>query len=297
MTPPCVGLSAFLSLTGLALMSIWSTPEVLAGARWEARSAYVVVLDASDAPVTGLTAADIVIMEDGAARTVTEVVPAPDPIAIALLVDTTQPRMGSSAPTRDLRAGLTAFMTIVQTANPESEIAVVQTGGAAVMSQNFTTKARDLTRAINRLIPSQRTSAVVLEALVDMGKAMGKLKTTRRAIVSIDFDTPDTSGVQSDQISTAVHEAGAAIWAISVRGQGLSAGREAVLDAVTEMTGGLRLTAVSPSALEAQLTTIARALTSQYLVTYERPDGGSVTRVRAAATKGSKFLATRVMVK
>jgi hypothetical protein len=45
------------------------------------------------------------------------------------------------------------------------------------------------------------------------------------------------------------------------------------------------------------LTTIARALTSQYLVTYERPDGGSVTRVRAAATKGSKFLATRVMVK
>jgi hypothetical protein len=236
-------------------------------------------------------------MEDGAARTVTEVVPAPDPIAIALLVDTTQPRMGSSAPTRDLRAGLTAFMTIVQTANPESEIAVVQTGGAAVMSQNFTTKARDLTRAINRLIPSQRTSAVVLEALVDMGKAMGKLKTTRRAIVSIDFDTPDTSGVQSDQISTAVHEAGAAIWAISVRGQGLSAGREAVLDAVTEMTGGLRLTAVSPSALEAQLTTIARALTSQYLVTYERPDGGSVTRVRAAATKGSKFLATRVMVK
>jgi hypothetical protein len=82
-----------------------------------------------------------------------------------------------------------------------------------------------------------------------------------------------------------------------VRGQGLSAGREAVLDAVTEMTGGLRLTGVSASALEEQLRIIANALTSQYLVTYQRPGGGSVTRVRAAAAKGSKFLATRVVVK
>jgi VWFA-related protein len=287
---------------GLVLVTVMSAGLVAASSGDVApeqaipRVTYVTVLDADNAPVTGLTTTDIVVTEDGTARTVTDVKPAPDPLAVALLVDTSQPRMGAAAPTRDLRVALNAFVKIIQSANPESRIALMQTGGAAVTSVNFTASTSDLTRAINRLFPSQRTSAVVLEALVDMGRTMAKQELRRRAIVSIDFDSQESSGVTPDEISEGVQKSGASIWAVSIRGtDGGGAAREAVLDIVTEITGGLRFTAVSATALESQMTTIARALASQYLVSYERPNGAAVARVGAAATKGTKFLATRVI--
>jgi VWFA-related protein len=261
------------------------------------RTAYVTVLDNDDAPVTDLTAAEVVILEDGNPRPVTEVKPAPEPLAVMLLVDTAKPRMGDQAPTRDLRAGLTAFVKIIQAANPASKIAVMDMAGAAVMMQDFTDKTPDLTRAINRLIPSQRTSAVVLEALVDAGKSIGKQASTRRAVVSIDFDSQDTSGVQGDDIANAIQNAGTSVWAVSIHGAGGSPMREAALDAITEISGGLRLTAVGFAALESRLQVVAKALASQYLVTYQRPSGTAVKQVRVAAARGAKFLATRIIGK
>jgi hypothetical protein len=262
------------------------------------RTAYVTVLDASDAPITDLKAEEVVVMEDGNVRAVTEIKPAPEPLTVALLVDTAKPMQGQQAPTRDLRIGLATFLKIVQGANPASKIAVMDTAGAAVMVQDFTDKTADLTRASNRLIPSARTSAVVLEALVDAGKAIGKQPGTRRAVVSVDFDSQDTSGVRGDDIAQAIQSAGASVWAISIHGaSGGSGQREAGLDAITEISGGLRLTGVGPASLEQKMQIVAKALTSQYLVSYLRPAGGSVTQVRAAATRGAKFLATRIIAK
>lgn len=270
-----------------------------AGAPQEAatNTVHVIVLDDADAPVTGLTAADIVIIEDDQPRVVTDVKPAPDPLTLAILVDTAKPRLGDQYPTRDVRAGLASFLKIVQAANPASKIAVMNTAGAAVMVQDFTDNTQNLTRAFGRLIPSQRTSAVVIEALLDIGKAIARQPGARRAVVSIDFDSQDTSGAQGEDVAAAIQGAGTSVWAISIRGQGGTAMREAMLDAITEISGGLRLTAVTASALEQKLTVVARALTSQYLVTYQRPGGGSVKQVRAAAGKGSKFLATRIISK
>ncbi|MEZ5317774.1 MAG: hypothetical protein R2752_10270 [Vicinamibacterales bacterium] len=286
-----VCLLAFALAAGVAVLRAGPAQEMLD------HSAFVIVLDGDDAPVTDLTPADVVIIEDGAPRPVTKIEVASEPISIGLLVDTAQPRMGSSAPTRDLRNGLTAFVKIIQEANPESRIAVMQTAGAAVMSVDFTNKTSDVNKALGRLFPSQRTSAVVMEALVDMGKAIAKEPHRRRAIVSIDFDSQETSGVTGEDLSEAIQNAVTSVWAVSIHGGSASAAREATLDAVTEITGGLRLTAVSASALTSQLETIARALTSQYLVTYQRPNGSSVTQVRAAANKGAKFLATRILSK
>jgi VWFA-related protein len=263
------------------------------------RTAYVTVLDASDAPITDLKPEEVLVLEDGNARAVTEIKPAPEPLTVALLVDTAKPVQGQQAPTRDLRVGLATFLKIVQGANPASKIAVMDTAGAAVMVQNFTDSTADLTRAANRLIPSARTSAVVLEALVDIGKVMAKQPGTRRAVVSVDFDSQDTSGVQGKDIAQAIQTAGASVWAISIHGaSGGSGQREAGLDAITEISGGLRLTGVGFATLESKLQIVAKALTSQYLVSYLRPaNTASVTQVRAAATRGAKFLATRIITK
>lgn len=262
------------------------------------RTAYVTVLDASDAPITDLKAEEVLVLEDGNARAVTEIKPAPEPLTVALLVDTAKPMHGSQAPTRDLRVGLATFLKVVQAANPASKIAVMDTAGAAVMVQDFTDKTPDLTRAVNRLIPSARTSAVVLEALIDIGKTIGRQPGTRRAVVSLDFDSQDTSRVRGEDIAQAIQSAGAAVWAVSIHGaQGGSGQREAGLDAITEISGGLRFTAVGSAALEQKMQIVAKALTAQYLVTYLRPASASVTQVRAAATRGAKFLATRIIAK
>jgi VWFA-related protein len=258
----------------------------------------VTVLDASDAPITDLKAEEVLVLEDGNARAVTEIKPAPEPLTVALLVDTAKPMHGSQAPTRDLRVGLATFLKVVQAANPASKIAVMDTAGAAVMVQDFTDKTPDLTRAVNRLIPSARTSAVVLEALIDIGKTIGRQPGTRRAVVSLDFDSQDTSRVRGEDIAQAIQSAGAAVWAVSIHGaQGGSGQREAGLDAITEISGGLRFTAVGSAALEQKMQIVAKALTAQYLVTYLRPASASVTQVRAAATRGAKFLATRIIAK
>jgi hypothetical protein len=139
----------------------------------------------------------------------------------------------------------------------------------------------------------------VLEALVDAGKSLGKQKGTRRAVVSVDFDSQDTSGVRGQDIAAAIQAAGACVWAISIHGaQGGSVQREAGLDAITEISGGLRLSAVGSTALEQKLLIVAKALNSQYLVTYLRPSTvTAVTQVRAGAARGAKFLATRIIVK
>ena len=68
-----------------------------------------------------------------------------------------------------------------------------------------------------------------------------------------------------------------------------------MLGLLTEITGGLRLNFVDATALDALLQKIAGALTSQYLVSYKRPDGATVMQIRAASPKGTTVLATRLV--
>ena len=264
----------------------------------------VTVLDKANVPVTGLSAADITIHEDGTARPVTSVRPADDPIAVAVLLDTAQPPMGSIPPTLDLRRGVLAFIGIVQADHPQSRIALMETGGAAVLTVDFTSKTEDLTRAASRLLQTQRSSIVVLEALADISAAIAEQPSRRRAIVVLDFDTQDTSRQELLSLSARAQRAGVSVWGISVRtsvGSSVrTAGgapiRETVLEFLAKITGGLRLTAVTATSLEPQFRTIAKALTSQYLVTYQRPaDAGPAAEVRATTTRGAKVLTTRMV--
>src|SRR5687767_15022110 len=66
-------------------------------------TALVTVLAPGAAPVSGLTAADFTVYEGTARREVVAAALSDDPLSVAMLVDTTQPTMGSQAPVRDLR--------------------------------------------------------------------------------------------------------------------------------------------------------------------------------------------------
>lgn len=270
------------------------------------RSVLVTVLDDAGAPIRDMKTSEFLVREDGKDREVIDARAATEPLFVALLVDTAQPPPGVQAPTRELRNALLAFVKIVQAANPEAQLALMEYAGAAVMSVNFTPKTADLEKSIQRLFPSQRSSSVLLEALVDASRTLAKKPSPRRAIVSINFNSPESSTIQPKRVAEEVQKSGAALWAVSIQGTDTASAfqtgtqaadnqmaptREVVLANVPGMTGGLRLTAVSPAALESLMKRIAEGLCAQYVVTYKRPPADAPPKlVQATATRGAKVL-------
>ena len=256
------------------------------------KSLLVTVLDKDNTPLRDLTAKDFLVFEDGATREVTEAAIATTPLTVSVLLDTSKPPMGTAEYTRDIRTALSAFVKTLFAANPKTQVAITEYAGAGVQLRGFTDKPEELEKSITRIVHNQRSNAVLLETLIDSSREIRKKPGPRRAIVTIDFASLESSRVPGDRVSDEVLKSGAAVWAVSVHGATGqdAAARTAALNALTEATGGIRLTAVLPSALEELLKRVADCLTAQYLVTYSQPDGSSPKLIVPAATKGAKFL-------
>lgn len=252
------------------------------------RSILVTVIGKDGAPLKDLGPTDFTVHEDGQAREVASAALSNEPMAIALMIDTTKPQ-GSELPVRDLRVGLTAFVSAIYAANPASTISLMDISGAAVKTVNFTSKSDQMLKQVGRVVVSQRSSGVFLEGLLDTAKDLAKAPVTRRVIVVLSFDAQDTSATQPRDAAMAVQKSGAAFWAVTI-GTGGSPLRDVIFENLPPVTGGMRLTAVSGSALTQMLTNVANALTTQYLVTYTRPDDGMATTIQAGARKGDKVL-------
>ena len=271
-----------------------------AGAQ-DQKSIVVTVLDQSGAPVKDVAAADLAVQENGTMREVVAVKPDTDPMTIAVLVDNAKPTMGKEAPTREIRAALTAFVQKIQQASPDSAIGLWECSGAGVMIQKPTPKTDDLTKRISRMVPGQQSGGVMLEALVDASKEVSKKGANpRRVIVALSLDSPETSTMLPQDVAKAMQKAGVNFWAVSIAAyadantsaQGNSGTREIILSNITAASGGAKLTGVTAISLEQQLTKVADALLSQHVVTYARPADAPavISRVEAVSKKGMKAL-------
>ena len=266
------------------------------------KSALVTVVSESGAAIKDLTAKDFVVREDNSTREVVGAELASESLFISLLIDTSQPPSGTPPSlTQDLRAAVTSFIKEVQKVTPEAQFSVAEFAGASVTTLDFTSKPEALEKTVMHLYPSQQGGAVLLESLTDASRKLSDKSTPRRAIVSIDFNSPEGSAEQSmKKVAEEVRKSGATVWAVSVRDatvpiRDVSASappREAVLNAVTQQSGGLRLTTINSTGLEGALRKVANSLTSQYTVTFMRPGNGSPKSVRIETTKGTKVLLT-----
>jgi hypothetical protein len=254
------------------------------------RTVILTALGKDGEPIRDLKAEDFTIAEDGAVRQVASAAVATAPMFIDVLVDTSKPALGAADPIHDLRAGLADFVKTVQGASPETQIALGEFAGVSIQTVNFTAKTADLTKVISRLSTSQRSSSVLLEALIDAAKDIGKKPSTRRVIVTVNFDTPEASAVNGNSVLQEVKKSGAAYWPISVGTSGGAPGRDMIVETLPAMTGGMLSIAVTATSVGAKLKALADALTSQYMLTYRNSSGASLTSIQASAKGAAKVV-------
>jgi hypothetical protein len=267
------------------------------GGSFTDKTALVTVLAEGGTPIRELKAADFIVKEDGRTREVVDAKLAPDQLSVALLLETAQPARGVAFPTNVLRAAASSFVHAIHAVNPDARVALWQYASAAAVTVDFTNKPDELENAIARLYPSQQTGGVLLEALDGAAKQLAGRPTSRRAIVCVDFNSPEGSTDRMlQQSADSITNSGATLWAVSVRGGGVpSPNREEVLDRMTKANGGKRYQNADASGLESTLKKIAASLTSQYVVTFTHPGEGQAKTTTFETVGGPKVLLTPFM--
>jgi hypothetical protein len=288
--------TSFVTWCGLSIViGAWAAAPAATG--FVEKSILVTVLDKELAPIRDLAVSEFAVHEDGARREVTAAALATDLLFVSVLIDTSKIPLGDVDRIRDVRTSLTTFARTLHAASPTAEIALMTVGGAGVLVKDFTNQANELEQVTGRLVPDHRENSVILESLIEAAHGLVNKPSPRRAIVSIDFASMERSDVQPTTVITEVLKSGASVWAVSVHGSlGFTAPRrDTALNFLTKNTGGVRATALVPSALEQMLKNLASSLTSQYVVTYTRPDGATPKAIVPSAKRGNKFLMAPVI--
>lgn len=256
---------------GLVAVSAQSSQRAL-----KDQTIYVGVVDKKGFPPASLELSDLSIREDGVTREILKIVPASDPLHIAVLVDTSA---AAQAAIPDLRDAVRAFAAAIWKDSPDSEIALYSFGERPTLVTDYSSSAVALSRGVDTLFAASGSGSYFVDAVVDASNALAKRKAARAAIVAFaDEQGEEFSSRRSAQAFEAVAAARASLWTISRQGFGNAAmstenrERAMVLGDVTTRTGGRSSTIFAPSSLKERFTDIATRLHTQFAVTYGRPE-------------------------
>jgi len=241
------------------------------------RSLYVSVLNDAGAPVPDLGPSDFVVREDGLAREVLRVVPATDPMQIAVLVDNSQAARDDIA---DLRKALRAFVTAMtagSAAGGKNELAIIGLADRPTVLADYTSDVARLGKGIDRVFSTPQSGTLLLQGIIEVCKGFKTREAARPVIVAITTEGPELSDRYYDLVLEPLLASGAAFHAIVLgppRGGTSDAARDRgmVLDRGTRETGGRRDNVLTSMSLTPKLTELAAELTHQYKVTYAHPD-------------------------
>ncbi|MGH9409244.1 MAG: hypothetical protein ACRD1V_07300 [Vicinamibacterales bacterium] len=258
-------------------------------------SLLVTVLASAKAPVADLTASDFKVHDGNQSIAVASAEHVTTPLAIELIVENTLPPMSAAPRTRELRTSLRAFVDAIRAGNADAKIGVFTDAPATVPVVGLNAPPADLDTSITNLTPAHLQSGTLLEALVDAGHALAEAPARRRAIVAIDFASPDpTPRAVVLNIEGAVFGSRATVWSVSVvAGSPETPQRDEMLDGLTKDSGGHRQAIVGASGLQNQLKAIANSLLSQYQIQIARP-AGDLKLLKIETSKGKVMISPLV---
>lgn len=236
------------------------------------RSVYVGVVDSRGNPVTGLTAADFVVREDGAAREILKAGPATGPMAIALTVDDSQ------ASTYFIQFMRDALRSFVKKMDGKARIALSTVGERPTAMVEYTESAAQLEKGITRLFARNGAGAYLLEAIVELSRGIERREEPRKAIVALTVESgPEFSTLYSKPVLDALYRSGATLHVLALGPPGNSMtdegrNRDMVIADGTQNTGGRRDQVLAESGLSDRLIQLGDELLQQYVVSYSRPE-------------------------
>ena len=241
------------------------------------RSLYVSVVDQNGAPVTGLGQSDFLVKEDNATREVLRVVPAGDPMQIALLVDTSEAVRDSVAHIRQALPGFVSEMTKPTATGQKNEIAVFGIGERPTILSEYSSDPVLIRKGIDRIWAAPASGMYLLDAIVEVSKGLRRREASRPVMIAIATSGREFSNFHHDQVIDPLKNVGAAFYALVIGppDTGLSTEsreRAIVLDEGPRLTGGTYEQLLTSMALTPKLKQLADQLTHQYKVTYGHPD-------------------------
>jgi VWFA-related protein len=232
---------------------------------------YASVVDKNDAPVTGLAASEFVVREDDTAREVLRVLPATEPMQIALLIDTSQ---AMEEHMLDVRTALRSFFK--QMAG-KHDIALIGLGERPTVLLDYTRDAARLEKSVGSVFSRSGSGTYILDGIVEASNGLRRRKAARPHIVVYAARGPEFSERYHQSVVDALRESGATLHTLTLNRSGAAMGsreeqelQKAIADG-TKMTGGRRDDLLTPMALSDRLQSLGNELQHQYQVVYARP--------------------------
>jgi hypothetical protein len=241
------------------------------------RSMYVSVVDQAGAPVPDLGPSDFIVREDDRPREVLRVLPATDPMQIAILVDNSSAAVPLVV---DIRRALQAFvetLTMPTASGRHNEIAIIAFGSRPTILADYSIDPAPLTKAIGRVWGDTDSGQYLLDGIIEVSQGIKKRESARPVIVAIASEGAEFSNRTPEAVLAPLRDSGAALHVISI-GMPVASirdevrDRNRVVDEGPRASGGTMTQLLAGTALPAKLRQLANALTHSYRVVYARPD-------------------------
>lgn len=257
----------------LALVAAFAAvPRTPAAAQIESReqTLFVSAVDEKGEPVDGLGPDAFIVREEGVRREVIRVSRATEPIDLALLVD-------NSAAVQDeitfIREALSAF---VATMAPGNQIAIIALADRPTIFTDYTSDTTRLADGVGRLFPMSQSGMTLLDGIAETARGLERRETPRAVIVPVFTDGVEFTNRYSKDVVAAARTARAAVHLVGIgpfyhSDEHSIRERSFLLDEAPRVTGGQRISLLSPHGLNQAMQRLARELSSQYKVVYGRP--------------------------
>lgn len=275
---PAAGVFSLAALAVVALAQTPHPPTFQAGV--EVIRLSLSVTDGHNRLITGLSASDFTVFEDGIRQEIAFFRADPLPLSVALLVDC------SASMEEKLPVAQEAGARFIETLRPEDLAEVVQFNDRVAVLQQFTADRAALDAAIRKTQASGPTALyTALYVTLKQLRSQGSPEAPRRRAIVVLTDGEDTvSPVSDDQVLELARQADVGVYSIGLRpGRAQDSQRLAFQQAkyfltiLTRDTGGEVYFTSVLSELGAVYGRIAEELRSQYTVGYvsrnDRRDG------------------------
>src|SRR5262249_37841710 len=156
------------------------------------RGVYVSVVDQAGNPVTDLGTQDFVVREDKVTREILSVVPADDPMQIALLIDNS---LAAEPYIRDFHLAITEFLKTVTSTAPggRNDVAVITVAERPTINTEYTANQERLVKGVERIFAVAGSGSYMLDSIFQTSDGIIKRRASRPVIVGLVTTGPEVS--------------------------------------------------------------------------------------------------------